>query len=207
MNWIDAIIHGIGLGLLLSVLIGPVFFLLIRISIEQGVKQALILDFGVITGDILYIVLSYLGTASIFLNPNYAKILGIIGGAILIITGIQPLFKKKPITEKSIELKTSNPLTLIIKGFILNSTNPFVIFFWIASVGYAVTTFDGNPVLIFIYFIACLLCYLFIDFIKIYTALKIRKYLSPLLLYKISLASGFAIALLGLIMMYRVYKL
>ncbi|MCC7051155.1 MAG: hypothetical protein IT239_05185 [Bacteroidia bacterium] len=48
MSWIYAVIHGVGLGLLLSILIGPVFFLLIRISIEQGAKQALTLEVGVL---------------------------------------------------------------------------------------------------------------------------------------------------------------
>ena len=207
MGIYDAILHGIGLGLLLSILIGPVFFLLLRISIEQGAKQALVLDIGVIAGDILYIWLSFIGTAAIFLNPTYSKPLGIIGSLILIITGVMPLFNKKPVEQKQIELKASNPYVLISKGFILNITNPFVIFFWIASTGYAVTTFDGDGYLILTYFAACIITYMLVDFLKIYAAVKIRKKLTPQILYRVTIISSMGIALLGAIMMYRVFKL
>lgn len=208
MSWIYAVIHGVGLGLLLSILIGPVFFLLIRISIEQGAKQALTLEVGVLGGDALYIWLSYIGTAAIFLNPAYSKPLGIVGSCILILMGTFPFFKKQDVEQKKdIEIKTTKPLYLIIKGFALNVTNPFVVFFWIASTGYAVTTFNGNPLLVFTYFTACILTYLIVDLVKIYTAVKIRNYLTPTILHKITMYSNIGIALLGLIMMYRVFKL
>ncbi len=207
MGIYDAILHGTGLGLLLSILIGPVFFLLLRVSIEQGAKQALILDIGVIAGDVFYIWLSYIGTAAIFLNPTYSKPLGILGSLILIITGVIPLFNKKPKEQKPIELKATNPYVLISKGFLLNITNPFVIFFWIASTGYAVTTFDGEGFLILLYFLACISAYMLVDFLKIYAAVKIRKRLTPLILHRITIISSIGIALLGTIMMFRVFKL
>lgn len=207
MGFNDAVIQGAGLGLLLSILIGPVFFLLLRISIEQGAKQALTLDIGVLAGDVFYIWLSYIGTAAIFLNPSYSKPLGIVGSLILIISGVLPLFNKKPKEQKQIEIKTSSPLSLITKGFALNITNPFVIFFWIASTGYAVTTFDGKGFLVFTYFTACIAMYMIIDLLKIYAAVKIRNKLTPLMLHRITFVSSLGIVLLGIAMMVKVFKL
>ncbi|MDA0314685.1 MAG: hypothetical protein O3A40_05240 [Bacteroidetes bacterium] len=43
----QAILEGIELGLLLSMMIGPVFFALITTSIDHGFRQAAILALGV----------------------------------------------------------------------------------------------------------------------------------------------------------------
>jgi threonine/homoserine/homoserine lactone efflux protein len=205
---IEALIQGIGLGLLLSILVGPVFFLLIKISIEKGVKEALILDIGVLAGDFFIIWLCYLGTADIFKNVEYAKILGYIGSGILITVGITPFFQKARTESKdlSIKGKTNMPL-LMIKGFVLNITNPFVIFFWIASVGYAVTTFDALPAPIFIYFVACMITYLIVDLGKIYGAMSIKKHLTPKTILTINRFASAGVILLGIIMLIRVYHM
>ena len=48
---ITSITQGIVLGVILSFLIGPVFFLLLKLSMEQGQRQAAIFDIGVIASD------------------------------------------------------------------------------------------------------------------------------------------------------------
>jgi threonine/homoserine/homoserine lactone efflux protein len=202
----NAIIDGLGLGLLLTVLIGPVFFLLIRTSIEQGAMQALTLEIGVITGDFLIIVLAYSGTAPIFENPTYAKWLGIAGAFILMLIGALPFFKKKTSSNKEIELSVKGSTMLIVKGFALNVMNPFVYFFWIGSVGYAVTTFKTDKINIVIYFISCIICYLFFDLVKIYGALRIKKLLTPSTLGTIIKVSNIGIIILGAGLLIKVLK-
>ena len=204
----QAIVHGIGLGLMLSVLIGPVFFLLIRTSIERGVKPALILDIGVLVGDVLCIVVAYLGMGTLFENPLYTKILGVIGGIILMGVGLQPFLKKSQSKLKEIELKDKrNYKALAFEGFILNIINPFVIFFWVGSVGYAVTTFDGSGPSIFIYFLFCMITYVIVDLLKIYLAVSIREKLTPKNILVINKIASSGIIILGLVLVIRALQL
>lgn len=204
----EAIIQGVLLGLLLSVLIGPVFFLLIRTSIERGVKAALILDIGVLLGDAFCIWISYIGLAAVFKNPYYAKLLGVIGAIILITVGLMPLLRRKVETrEIELKLKKDNYFFLIFKGFILNITNPFVIFFWVASIGYAVTTFNNDISLTMLYFISCLFSYMVIDIIKIYLAVLIRNRLTTRKIELVNMFASMGVVLLGIVMLVRVIRL
>jgi len=49
--------NGIFLGLILSVLIGPVFFVLLETSIRRGARDAVLIDIGVLLADVLYLLL------------------------------------------------------------------------------------------------------------------------------------------------------
>lgn len=211
----QAIIQGILWGLLLSLLIGPIFFLLIKTSLERGVKDAVILDMGVVTGDILAILVAYFGLAAVFQNVLYQKWMGIIGGTILFAFGVVPfLKKKKKITDPAeaaaakLELKTStNYFWMCIKGFFLNLTNPFVWLYWIACVGVAVSQFAGNKWHVFVYFTSCIITFFGIDVLKIYLASKIRAYLTIRRFRQINNVASISIAIFGLVLIFRVLKL
>jgi len=49
-------LQAIGIGFLLSVMVGPVFFVLLETSITKGIRAALALDIGVFISDVLYIM-------------------------------------------------------------------------------------------------------------------------------------------------------
>ena len=51
----EYIFQAIGIGFLLSVMVGPVFFVLLETSITKGARSALMLDLGVFISDIIYI--------------------------------------------------------------------------------------------------------------------------------------------------------
>ncbi len=55
----NEILTAIYLGILLSFLIGPVFFVLLETSVTKGFRAAMVFDFGVIAADILFIVVAY----------------------------------------------------------------------------------------------------------------------------------------------------
>lgn len=61
----EAVKYGIGLGLFISILIGPVFFILINVSIKEGFRSAMYLDIGILLSDAVCILLSYLGMAAL----------------------------------------------------------------------------------------------------------------------------------------------
>ena len=55
----DLILKGIVTGFILSIMIGPVFFVLLEISIRKGVKAGIAFDIGVLVNDFLYILIAY----------------------------------------------------------------------------------------------------------------------------------------------------
>ena len=67
---LEALWSGILLGLLLSVLIGPVFFLLIELSLKEGLRSAVFMDIGIILSDAACILVAYFGMAALLENPR-----------------------------------------------------------------------------------------------------------------------------------------
>ena len=59
MTYFDLILKGVVTGFVLSIMIGPVFFVLLETSIKKGVRAALALDLGVLLSDLLYILIAY----------------------------------------------------------------------------------------------------------------------------------------------------
>ena len=52
---IEAVISGIGFGLVLTFLTGPVFFALIKTSIEKGFHAGVALALGVVCSDMVFV--------------------------------------------------------------------------------------------------------------------------------------------------------
>ena len=91
---IESIVSGIGLGFVLSFLTGPVFFALIKTSIEKGFYAGVSLAGGVLISDIFYVGISLYGSSFIALENEYRVQIGIAGSSILFIIGLYYLFKK-----------------------------------------------------------------------------------------------------------------
>lgn len=201
----DAILQGVIWGFILCVSIGPVFFLLIQTSIKEGIKPALIMDIGIVGSDIFCLALAYLGTSRIFEDSSYRTLIGLIGGAILIGFGLVPFLTKKK--EAEIEFKnirTTSISMLIFKGFILNTTNPFVFLFWIGYIGVGVTQFKDDTQLLWIYFISTFVIIIITDFLKAYLANRIKSRLTPHTMGIINKVSGIGILIFGILLIARV---
>ena len=52
----ELILKGIVTGFILSIMIGPVFFVLLETSITKGIKAAIALDLGVLVNDVVYVL-------------------------------------------------------------------------------------------------------------------------------------------------------
>jgi threonine/homoserine/homoserine lactone efflux protein len=128
----DGTIWGIGL----SFLIGPIFFALIQAGISRGFKAAIILSAGVWLSDLIYIVLSYSGVSfliELIQQEHFKEYTGILGGLILVGSGIATLFNSKVEDNSSaMNINKLSNVSLFLKGFFVNTFNPFTIFFWIA---------------------------------------------------------------------------
>ena len=141
----DYIFQAIGIGFLLSIMIGPVFFVLLEISITKGIKSALVFDLGVLLSDLFYIVIAVFFAYQLkgFGDVKNNFLLSILGGLLFIAYGIyNMLFKKVKLNSEVLNeglindtheilttSKRDNTL-LILKGFTLNLLNPGVVIYW-----------------------------------------------------------------------------
>jgi threonine/homoserine/homoserine lactone efflux protein len=81
---IEDIITGIPLGIFLSFLVGPVFFVLLETSAVKGFRAAMVFDFGVVLADVLFIVIAYFSSYRLIQTIKNDPAIFIFGGIIMI---------------------------------------------------------------------------------------------------------------------------
>ena len=132
----ELILKGIVTGFILSIMIGPVFFVLLETSIRRGVRAAMMFDLGVFISDVVYILIAYVfySQVSSLISGEKQGILKLIGGVLFLIYGVVTFFKKakemKVDEVGNVIQNSSDYVMLALKGFLLNFANPLVIFYW-----------------------------------------------------------------------------
>jgi len=184
-------IKGIVTGFILSIMIGPVFFVILETSIRRGVKAALALDLGVLISDLVYILIAYVFYSEVsgLINGENKGILKLIGGILFVIYGAFTFFKK-PKEEKVDEVgnvvqNSSDYFMLALKGFLLNFANPLVIFYWfsVITMGAKNSEHAGTNENSILFFLGVILITFFsFDLLKILGAKKLRPLVTEKLL-------------------------
>jgi len=171
---IESIVSGIGLGFVLSFLTGPVFFALIKTSIEKGFSAGVSLAGGVVVSDVFYVAISLYSTSFIALENTYRLQIGIAGSSILFIIGLYYLFKKVKVNYEQTNSKRKNT-GYFIKGFLMCIFNPAILLYWL-SVTSSVISISGEikPSQIIPFFGSILITQFSLDVLKAYYANKLR---------------------------------
>lgn len=195
------------IGFIMSFMIGPVFFMLIKTSILKGVRAAIAFDIGVILGDITFMLIAYYGSRKLLEKIKDDPRLFIVGGLILIIYGCIAYFdknnkKEAKITEVHI-LETNNYIKLLLKGFALNFINVGVLATWLGVVVVVGPTLNMNPTAIFWYFATILFGYALTDLGKILLAKQLKSKLTPFVIYYIKKGMGLLLIIFGALIMLK----
>lgn len=177
---LELIFSAIGLGIMLSlVFIGPIFFLVIETSFSRGPRHALALDFGVISADLLCIIVAYFASSDLIeiidKHPGFYRITAFI----ILIYGIFMIASRtKMHLEKEEKFINQNYFKTFFNGFFLNLLNIGVVLFWLVTV---ITVRNKYPKAEdFVLYIAFLLgTYLCIDFLKIILAKQFHDKMTP----------------------------
>ena len=92
----DFFLKACSIGFLLSVMMGPVFFILIETSIRRGIRAAVAFDLGVLFSDTIYILFAKIFIIEVTLiDTTENKILfAFIGGGLFMVYGVYNFFKK-----------------------------------------------------------------------------------------------------------------
>ncbi|MCH2043004.1 MAG: LysE family transporter [Saprospiraceae bacterium] len=196
---IEPMLEGFALGLLLSILAGPIFFAILQLGIERGPKSATILASGQWVSDIMYILIVIWGSTYIddlindpTLRDQFVIYMGSFGTLVLSIMGIglwvgkPPNLEKQEAAGKKIIGEKNNKkekisefklnLQFFIKGLLINTANPTPLFFWATLMATAIL--DGySDIQVYILFISVMTMVVFTDLLKVYLAKNIRKWL------------------------------
>ncbi len=201
------ILKAIPVGILLSFLIGPVFFVLLETSATKGGRAAIVLDLGVLLADAVFILIAYLSSYKLLNELTHKPALYLFGGVIMAFYGLVTIIRKPKKEElenqTEIELPKNNYLNLFLKGFFLNFINIGVLAFWLALIVLFSPQFQMNPVRISIFFGSVLLSYFMVDLLKILLAKQLKSKLTQTHIHKIKKVIGVIIFLGGLYIIYE----
>ena len=199
--------NGILLGLALSILVGPIVFALIQVSMEQGIKAGTWVGLGIWISDLLFIIGIIIGVnqiSSLIDSPFFTPIIGILGGFVLIFIGVG-MFISKPVNMEATPFDIlSSKWKLFLDGFLINTLNPFTVIFWTSVItSFAVddSLFSFNSFLFFGSILTTIIC---TDGLKIVLAETISKKLQPFHVLRMRKISGVALFLFGIAMIVRV---
>ena len=95
----DPLISGISFGLLLAVMLGPVFFTLLQTSLHEGFKAGVHLAVGVLISDATLIGVCVFFASQLNLLDQYRITMGWIGGILMIGFGLFNFFRKVVVKE------------------------------------------------------------------------------------------------------------
>jgi threonine/homoserine/homoserine lactone efflux protein len=196
---IGIIFNGLQLGIILTLLVGPVFFTIIQTSIECGFTRGALVALGVSVSDILYVVVCYLGFAQIMANSDMKVYLAYGGGALLIGFGIYHLLVKSRVKAPHLQgVNEKGLFRYVIKGFLINGMTPMVLFFWIGTVSLATINYGYTQGAEYALFFGTVLgTVLTTDVLKAYLADKLRLLLTPASLRVINVVIGIALIFFG----------
>ena len=170
--------EGLGSGLATAFLIGPVFFTLLKASLDHGARGGAFVATGIIVSDILVLVICRTGANSLLKLHIGEGFLAVMAGIILLGLGVWYIIKPHPGPEAERRLGRAGTLGLFSTGFLVNFVNPFVFMVWTGFTLHAATVHGHNND--GVVFLGAILLGIYItDLIKAWYAPKLKQWLSP----------------------------
>ncbi len=207
----DLIVEGVKVGMILALLIGPIFFAIVQAGVEEGFRAGAMVGLGIWISDLLFIAAVYWGLSyisQVVSGPNFALYLGIGGSITLTLFGLGALLtapKTNQLPEWSKQsIRTSSYAGLWLKGFLINTINPFTFFFWIGVASTVVIDGDLEQTEARYFFGGILGTIITTDLAKVLLAKRIRRLLRPIHLLWMRRISGIALILFALALLGRV---
>lgn len=196
-EWLDPVLNGMTFGLVLAVMLGPVFFTLLQTSLHEGFKAGFHLAFGVLISDTVLITVCYSFASLIKVIDDHHKAMSLIGGILLIGFGVYNFFHKIKLKEVDDNKKTVHA-HFVLKGFLLNILNPAVLFFWLGIVGLVSVKEHYTSAHEITFFVATLTTVFTTDLLKCYIALRIKRILRPEVMLWINRITGIVLIAFGI---------
>ena len=202
-----ALWRGISLGLLLTIMAGPILFALLETGVERGIRSGVALASGEWVSDGIYIAAIYLGILTVRKGADEAAFklwLGLLGGVILAVFGLVALFSKPKAATGNHAVTAANLWGYFLKGFTINTLNPFTVIFWIGVTSTVVVAGHYSTAQAVTFYAGVIGTIVVADILKIWLAKSIRPWLKPAYLLWLRRISGAVFVVFGVVMILRV---
>ena len=200
-------LSGIPLGIFLSFMVGPVFFVLLETSAVKGFRAAFVFDLGVVTADLVFITIAYFSSYRLIQSIKNDPAIYLFGGILMLTYGVISFLKtnkaKKELIENDDdeELVKNNYLGMYIKGFLLNFINVGVLLFWFLILITVCPKLQLETPRMMVFFGSVIGTYLVFDSGKIILAKQLKNKMTPVNILKIKKGISILIIVFGLILM------
>ena len=190
------VITGILLGLSTLLFIGPVFFYLLKSSLEVGFKAGFAVALGIIIGDVIYVILALQGLGGFLQKEENAKWMAMAGGLLLIGMGLKYLLRPSIKTKGSKKTNSRSLWIYLLNGFLINFVNPFVFGVWVLFLTINQTKFDSQTSVVVSLSVTLAIIFL-TDLLKAIFANKLKKFMSATRLKVVYQIFGIIMLLFG----------
>lgn len=195
---IHLIIQGIITGFIVSLSFGAGFFSLIQTSIQRGIYRAMYISIGVIASDTIFILFSVFSTAFISHElVKYEHQIRISGMIILIAMGIYSLVKHSRTKGTNID-DDPHVMYYVSKGFLINTLNPINALTWIGVAVFLESALQYSVQDIAIYFMMVISSIFGTQMLVVYSASKLKNWLSDKIIHRINIIVGVVFIGLGI---------
>ncbi len=198
--------QGILLGLGLSVLAGPMLFILLQAGVEHGLRAGVIAGAGAWLSDIFYIIAVYFGLSYMQAVSNaegFEFYVAMIGGAILAFMGAGIFIQSAEIPEPGIKISRHSLWWLGTKCFLINTFNPGAALFWIGIMSNFILDGQLHAQNATIFFGSIMGTIVITDVLKVLLAKRIRRFLQPDVIQKIKKVTGLALIIFGILLIFK----
>lgn len=193
---------GVALGFALALSVGPIIFIIIKHSLNNGHRAGFSFVAGVWVSDIILVVLSNTLSAAVDLLNTHEKIVGCLGGLFLLSMGVYfAFFKKVKLQDPDkadARFRKRDMARLFASGFAINTLNPSVIFFWLVNATLVAGTHTIRERIVI--FSLCLLINMSADIGKVMMAGKLRNKLTYHTLSVVNKISGSLLIIFGVVL-------
>jgi threonine/homoserine/homoserine lactone efflux protein len=182
--------------------------MLINISIKNGFRSAFYFALGVVLSDGFYISIIEFSKSLVGLIDSHRHWVAMVGGVLLIGFGISSIISKvtdpKDVVVKS-DVSHKDLFLEVIKGFVMNALNPFVLFFWIGVSTTLVVNKSDQSWAPFIFFSATLSTIFLTDLLKGALAINLKKIMTVRFISLLNKISGIGLILFGFRLIYLLW--
>lgn len=178
VHFVDAILKGILMGLIMAISVGPTLFAILKYSLNFSYKAGLAFVLGVSFSDIIYVTLANVAASWLEALKPYERYVAFGGAVALLIIGAYSFFKKhipKRPSATPIIISGGQYMKIGISGFLVNTLNPSVMLTWLGAV---TLTANTPPLYRIILFTTALVLILGLDFSKVFLADRIKRLLT-----------------------------
>lgn len=204
-------------------------FAIISASLERGFRAGVSVASGIWASDVMFLYLVYRGVgvlSKLVALPNFKLVASLAGGGVLLLFGVINLLSRHipAPTEASAadrlldSLDGKEPegvdhnwkrwgfLGYWVRGFLLNTVNPFTVFFWLGFASTVIIPNRWSQKDTLFFFTGMLSTLVLIDILKAYAAKRLRDFLTPHHIRRVQRIIGVLLLVFGIVVIGQAFR-